>query len=122
MNESNLPSRISILVLGVSSIQKSAAFYREALGMEVNAPSEALAFVSLSGITLMLSAELGKTAEPLAGATEFVFPVESVTRSHAMLRDRGCHFIRPPREVTPGSWAATFTDPDQHKLTVFGSR
>jgi len=118
----NLLSKISIIVLGVTNISKSVAFYRGTLGLEVTGQSEDLAFVSLSGLTLMLSTELGKAAQPIAGATELVFPVESVTSAYGHLIERGCKFINQPREVTPGSWAATFSDPDGHKLTALGPR
>ncbi len=118
----NLLSRVSTIVLGVTSIPESVAFYGETLGLEVSGQSEGLAFVSLSGLTLMLSADLGKAFRPIAGATELVFPVASVTSAYDRLNQRGCKFLNQPREVTPGSWAATFSDPDGHKLTVFGPR
>ena len=89
------------------------------LSLERSGQSEGLAFVSLSGLTLMLSADLGKAFRPIAGATELVFPVASVTSAYDRLNQRGCKFLNQPREVTPGSWAATFSDPDGHKLTVF---
>lgn len=118
----NLPSTVSVIVLGVTSLPNSVAFYRDTLGLEVRVASDGLAFVSLSGLTLMLSTDLGKAFQPLAGATEFVFPVASVAASYGLLNQRGCKFLNQPREVTPGSWAATFLDPDGHKLSVFGPR
>jgi catechol 2,3-dioxygenase-like lactoylglutathione lyase family enzyme len=118
----NLPSRVSVIALGVTNIPESAAFYRDTLGLEVRVQSDGLAFVSLSGLTLMLNRELGKAFQPVAGATEIVFPVANVTAAHELLTQRGCRFLNQPREVSPGSWAATFTDPDGHKLTVFGPR
>jgi hypothetical protein len=54
----------------------------------------------------MLSAELGKAFESIAGATEIVFPVESVNVAYSVLWQRGCNFIRDAREVTADSWAA----------------
>jgi predicted enzyme related to lactoylglutathione lyase len=49
-------------------------------------------------------------------------PVESVEASHGDLKARGCTFTAAPHEVTTGMWAATFTDPDGHKLTILGGR
>jgi catechol 2,3-dioxygenase-like lactoylglutathione lyase family enzyme len=118
--KSVLPSKVSIIVLGVNSVAKSVAFYRDTLGLQVNTQSEDLAFVLLSGLTFMLSAELGKAFKPIAGATEIVFPVDSVNVTYRLLSQCGCNFIRHPRQVTADSWAAMFTDPDEHKLTIFG--
>jgi predicted enzyme related to lactoylglutathione lyase len=118
----DLPSTVSVIVLGVSSLPNSVAFYRDTLGLKVSVASDGLAFVSLSGLTLMLSTDLGKAFQPVAGATELVFPVGSVASSYGLLNQRGCKFLNQPREVTPGSWAATFQDPDGHKLSVFGPR
>jgi catechol 2,3-dioxygenase-like lactoylglutathione lyase family enzyme len=118
----NLPTRVSVIVFGVTNVAESAAFYRDTLGLEVRVQSDALAFVSLSGLTLILNRELGRAFQPIAGATEIVFPVANVTVAHELLTQRGCRFLNQPREVSPGSWAATFADPDGHKLTVFGPR
>jgi Glyoxalase/Bleomycin resistance protein/Dioxygenase superfamily len=94
--KSVLPSKVSIIVLGVDSVTKSVAFYRDTLGMQVNTQSEDLAFVLLSGLTFMLSAELGKAFKPIAGATEIVFPVDSVDVAYRLLSQCGCNFIRHP--------------------------
>jgi predicted enzyme related to lactoylglutathione lyase len=119
---SNLLSKVSIIVLGVTDISKSVAFYRDTLGLPTSAQSDDLAFVTTSTVTLMLSTELARAYHPTAGATEIVFGVEGVTAVHSALKGRGCTFIKDPREVNAGSWAATLVDPDGHKLTLFGSR
>ena len=66
----------------------------------------------------MLNTELRRPGGPLAGATEIVMSADSVTAAHRSFTERGCTFVREPREVTPGSWAATFTDPDGHLWEV----
>src|SRR5213593_1050063 len=43
------------------------------------------------------------------GATEIVFAAESVTAEYERLKKLGCSFVRDPREVTPGPWAAVFS-------------
>ena len=53
---------------------------------------------------------------------EVVFAVASVARSSEVLRGRGCPFLNEAREVTAGSWAASFVDPDGHRLTLFGPK
>ena len=81
---------------------------------------ETLAFFAGGGITLMLNANLRRANGPVAGATEIVLSADSVTSRFTEFKQSGCSFINEPREVTPSSWAATFTDPDGHWLTLFG--
>jgi catechol 2,3-dioxygenase-like lactoylglutathione lyase family enzyme len=112
--------KISVVTLGVSDLQKSLAFYRDKAGFELQNQFGSLAFFSAGPVMLMLNAGLRRPDGPLTGAVEIVFAAESVTASYRQLLERGCNFINQPREVTPGSWAATFTDPDGHWLTLFG--
>jgi predicted enzyme related to lactoylglutathione lyase len=120
MTNTALPSKVSIIVLGVTDVARSADFYSNSMELAVQGQTDGLAFVPAGGVTLMLSKDLGKAFKPLAGALEIVFPVESVTASYTALGERGCTFINRPHPVAAGAWAATFTDPDGHKLTVFG--
>ncbi len=57
-----------------------------------------------------------------SGGFEIVFPVQSVGGVRKQLQDRGCRFAGDSKEVAPNMWAATFTDPDGHRLTLFGER
>ncbi|HLH31182.1 MAG TPA: VOC family protein [Terriglobia bacterium] len=115
-------SKITLVSLGVSDLAKSVAFYREKAGFELQGQMEQFAFFSAGAITLMLNAPLGRRGGPLAGAMELVVAAESVTRRYQELNDLGCTFITEPRQVNGDSWAATFTDPDGHMLTVFGPK
>jgi predicted enzyme related to lactoylglutathione lyase len=115
-------SKITLIALGVSDLPKSVAFYRDKAGFELQNQFGSIAFFSGGPITLMLNGELRRPSGPLAGATEIVLAAESVTATHRSLTERGCTFINEPREVTPGSWAATFADPDGHWLTLFGPK
>src|SRR5881296_2170885 len=113
---------LTLVVLGVSELAKSVAFYRDQAGFVLQNRLESLAFFAAGGVTLMLNANLRRPQGPLAGATEIVIAADSVTVRFTELKQRGCTFINEPREVTPGSWAATFTDPDGHWLTLFGPK
>ena len=109
-------------MLGVETIARSVEFYRDTLALELQGQSSEFAFLAAGGITLVLSAPLGRAVQPRPGATEIIFPVESVSTAYALLMERGCKFMNEPREVTAGSWAASFADPDGHRLTVFGPK
>lgn len=115
-------SNITLIALGVSDLSKSVAFYRDKAGFELQNQFGGIAFFSGGPITLMLNTELRRPGGPLAGATEIVVSADSVTAAYRSFTERGCTFIKEPREVTPGSWAATFVDPDGHWLTLFGPK
>ena len=114
--------KITLIVLGVSDLSRSVAFYRDKANFALQNQFESFAFFSAGPVTLMLNSGLKRLDGPLAGAMEIVVGAESVTASHRELTDRGCTFINEPRELTPGSWGATFTDPDGHWLTLFGPK
>jgi predicted enzyme related to lactoylglutathione lyase len=118
----NLLSKISVIVLGVTDVARSVGFYRDQFGLEFKGQHEVLAFFAAGDLTLILNGNLRRGNGSLAGASEIVFTVESVAAAREELSGRGCNFINQPREVTPGSWAATVTDPDGHYLTIFGPR
>ncbi len=115
-------ARIGHVMLGVSNIGRSTAFYRDQLGLPLLGVHGGLAFFNGGGVTLMLSAELAKAAPGIAGATEVVFAVESVQVAYDALLARSVVFLREPRQVTPSDWAANFKDPDGHLLSVFGPK
>jgi predicted enzyme related to lactoylglutathione lyase len=115
-------SKITLVTLGVSDLAKSVSFYRDKAEFQLQGQMEQFAFFSAGNINLMLNAGLRRPNTPLAGATELVIAAESVTAKHKELIERGCAFINDPRPVTGDSWAATFTDPDGHWLTLFGPK
>lgn len=119
-------TRISMVSLGVSDMARSVKFYGETLGLVMSGVPGDVAFFRVGDVVLLLNRPLGQVAGsgsgPLAGAVEVIFPVESVVAAHANLEKRGCRFLAGPREVTTGRWAATFTDPDGHRLTILGPR
>ncbi len=111
-------SKVGYLMLGVTDMQKSAAFYRDKLGLKETRQGDDLLFFAVENITLVLSTEVGK--EP--GATEIVFTVESVQAGYQALKERGVVFSGEPRLISGTSWVANFRDPDGHILSLFGPK
>jgi predicted enzyme related to lactoylglutathione lyase len=111
---------VSYVMLGVADVERSAAFYEHTLGRAVRFRSGNLVFVDGGGIAIGLSADLGRTRTPLAGAVEIVFGVDDVVASWRALSERGVNFVQSPRRVTDRDWAATLVDPDGHYVTIFG--
>ena len=118
----NIPSKISIIMLGVTDLARSVAFYRDTLAFQVQHQSGEFAFLGAGGVTLALSTPLANVAPPGRASMEIVTPVESVAAARQVLGERGCNFISEPREVMPGTWASTLTDPDGHYVTVLGPK
>ena len=117
-----LPQQVAMILLGVEELERSVVFYRDLMGLPFQGQGGGFARFGTGAVTLLLSEDLGRVVKPIAGATEVVFAVASVARSFEVLRQRGCPFLNEAREVTPGSWAASFVDPDGHRLTLFGPK
>jgi catechol 2,3-dioxygenase-like lactoylglutathione lyase family enzyme len=115
-------STVSHLMLGVTDLAASLEFYRDKLGLDLAFESPGFAFVNGSGITLCLNEPMSKLDGELVGATEIVFGVDDVDQAHEALSAIGVEFTHEPRQITPDQWAANFTDPDGHRLSVLGAR
>ena len=113
-------TQISIVMLGVRDLAASIEFYRDRLGLAVKGQMPGFAFLDAGPVTLCLSEPLARASANLVGATELVFPVERVRDAYQALQVKGVKFLNEPRNVVGANWAANFTDPDGHKLSVFG--
>ncbi|MEZ5317359.1 MAG: VOC family protein [Vicinamibacterales bacterium] len=111
---------VSYVMLGVTDLERSTAFYEQTLGRPVRVRTANLVFVDAGPIAIGLSPDLARTRRPTAGATEIVFTVSDVGATWRALTALGVEFIREPRQVTDRDWAATLLDPDGHFLTLFG--
>jgi catechol 2,3-dioxygenase-like lactoylglutathione lyase family enzyme len=113
-------TKIGIVMLGVASLDRSVAFYRDLLGLKLQTQFPGFAFFEGGGVTLVLSEPLAKAVGVGPGATEVVFSVEGVRAAYDALRARGLAFTQEPRNVSGPMWAANFADPDGHRLSIFG--
>ena len=113
-------SGVSVIMLGVSSLDQSLAFYRDKLGLAVKMQLAELALLEAGPIMLGLNQGLGRANPQKAGATEIVFAVANVRAAHAALVEKGVTLVREPTQTTPTDWAAHFRDPDGHLFSVFG--
>lgn len=116
-------NKVAVLMLGVKDLARSAAFYRDTLGLQPlgEVPGE-FAFFKAGDLMLALSVPHAKpeNSPSVVGAMEVVFGVENVTASYEALKARGVHFVREPRHATGENWSAVLTDPNGHRLSIFG--
>jgi catechol 2,3-dioxygenase-like lactoylglutathione lyase family enzyme len=113
-------AKISHVMLGVESTARSLEFYRDKLGLSVQSEHPGFAFLDAGGFTLALSEGLARASETRVGATELVFGVEDVRAEYESLKSKGVVFALEPRAVAGPMFAANFTDPDGHRLSIFG--
>ena len=92
-------SKIGVVMLGVTDLDKSVQFYRDRLGLKLSMQFEGFAFFEAGGVTLVLNAGLQKATGRGAGATEVVFAVEHVRAAYDALRGQGVEFIN---RASPG--------------------
>ena len=113
-------TQISNVMLGTTDLARSLAFYRDRLGLSVQAEMDGFVFLNVGSVTLSLSEAHAKLATPVAGGTEVVFGVADVKVAYEALSGGGVDFLNAPRNVTGDQWAANFRDPDGHLLSIFG--
>ncbi len=115
--------KITMIVLGITDPARSAKFHSETLGLTIMGKPSDVTLFRAGDLTLVLNQGLSKAPHlSLTGAVEVVFPVASVAEARSQFGAKGCNFVAEPHEVMPGMWAATFTDPDDHWLTLFGGK
>jgi predicted enzyme related to lactoylglutathione lyase len=115
--------RVTFIMLGVKDLDRSVEFYRDYLGLSIKSRDQGLATVDAGSITIALSTALGGTRPGrLAGATEIVFGVSGVRDAFNELSARGVKFLTQPHQVSGTDWAAAFTDPDGHAISIFGPK
>jgi predicted enzyme related to lactoylglutathione lyase len=115
-------SGVSYVMLGVTDMARSRKFYEQTLGRPVKfaTDGDGLTFIDGGSITIGLNKGLAARRQPVAGAVELVFSVDSVKASFRALVEKGVAVVTEPRQATDTDWAATFEDPDGHYLTLFG--
>ncbi len=104
----------------VRDVARSAAWYRDVLGLAHLYTYGDLAFFDCGGTRLMLSAPEGGTVhEPAV----LYFRVADIQAAYDELRSRGVEFAGAPHMIFKHpdgveEWMAFFTDPDGHLLAV----
>jgi catechol 2,3-dioxygenase-like lactoylglutathione lyase family enzyme len=111
---------IGNIILAVRDMERSLAFYRDAIGLAVRMASPEFAFLQAGGVTLCLRQSLNVAPAEEHARVEIVFDVPDIHAAHESLKARGVAFRVEPRVVTGSLWATDFRDPDGHVLSIFG--
>ena len=114
-------SKVDYVMVRVSDMRRSVAFYRDTLGLPLKFESPGWSEFETGATTLALHAsappaagsEAANPAAPAAGTCALGFSVPDLNRTYAELRGRGAHFVVPPTEQPKeGIRLAVCTDPD----------
>ena len=112
---------IGQIALTISDLEKSVAFYRDALGLKhlFSAPP-GLAFFAAGGVRLMLSRPEKPDSERLGCA--LYFKVADIQAARDALVARGVTFESEPHRIAKMTdhelWMAFFRDPDRNLLAL----
>lgn len=124
-----MKQKLSIITLGVLSIQKSKEFYEGILGFTPTKDSnENVVFYDMGSVQLGLFQweELAKDAavdKEGSGFRRFTIAHnepsrEAVDQLFAELKDKGVKIIKEPEEVFWGGYSGYFADPNDHLWEV----
>ena len=113
-------SKVDYIMVNVSDMGRSVAFYRDILGLPLKFESPGWSEFQTGATTLALhqkrarvGGEGGAPAEPLAGTCSIGFSVEDLEATHRKLAARGAQFVLAPTEqVDEGIRLAVCVDPD----------
>ena len=116
---------IGQVALTVGDVERSVAFYRDAVGLPfLFAPAPTLAFLQAGDMRLMLSGAEGGLV-PGSG-TVLYLRVADIDAEHAAMSSRGVSFVDAPHLVArmPDHelWMSFFRDPDAHTLALMCER
>jgi lactoylglutathione lyase len=113
-------SKVDYVMVNVSDMSRSVAFYRDVLGLALKFESPGWSEFQTGATTLALHhAQASAGGEdrapkgPVAGTCSIGFSVEDLATTHRELAARGARFVLPPTEqVDEGIRLAVCVDPD----------
>ena len=112
------PERI---VIYVSDMARSTAFYRDTLGLPLKFTSPGWTEFNNAGTTLALHRQMSgatRSAEPGAGQATLVFSVEDIQSAYQALQEQGVTFSLAPQQQPSGLTLAVLQDPDGFGITL----
>jgi lactoylglutathione lyase len=113
-------SKVDYMMVNVSDMHRSVAFYRDTLGLRLKFESPAWSEFETGATTLSLhagtraaSSGAETQAGPAPGTCSLGFSVQDLNSTYAELRERGARFVLPPTEqANEGIRLAVCIDPD----------
>jgi len=119
-------TKLRYVLLFVSDLERSVAFYRGVLGWPLRGQSPERTEFATEGMTLALREAIRPSGAAavqgeIAGRCQLGLWVEDVDAFHRDMVARGTLCIQPPREEAFGAKLAVYADPDGLPFSVAGS-
>jgi len=121
-------SRFAYSIIFVSEMNRSVAFYRDAIGLPLKFQSPGWSEFNTGGCTLALHKATGAGAMPErgpgnlpAGHSHPGFNVDDLDAFHQKLTSLNVPCLQPPRHEEFGGRLAIYADPDGLPVTIGGS-
>ncbi len=111
------------IIVFVSDMQRSTAFYRDVLGLPLKFASPGWTEFNTGAVTIALHATSGdgspqKVSLPPAGNAHIGFMVADLQAAYDALKARGAFFSLPPTKQNSGVILAVLHDPDGLGITL----
>ena len=111
--------QISYITLWVNEYDECLAFYRDALGLPIEAADENFAQFATQGTKLYLH-RLGDKSPLRSRVLEIHFEVPDVDAVYGKLLERGVQFEHQPANMPWGARMAAFRDPEGNAIEIVG--
>jgi lactoylglutathione lyase len=116
--------RLNYVIVFVSDMKRSVAFYRDVLGLSVKFETPYWTELANEGTTIALhpadsvNPEAASEGHAPAGTAQLAFNVDNLADWHQKLQAAGVRCILPPRDTDFGIRQALYADPDGLAFTV----
>lgn len=124
-----MEQRISLITLGVSDLQRAAAFYERVIGWKAEASPSGVVFFDLNGVVFAiwphdeLAKEMGLTTDqvPAYRGYSLAHNVRSeaeVDEIFTRMKNHGAIILKEPHKAFWGGYSGNFADPDGHTWEI----
>jgi lactoylglutathione lyase len=109
--------RLQLVMLMVSDLQRSVAFYRDVFELEVEYESAGWSQLSAGTISIGLHPPF-EGGGPKPGGAKLTFYVDDLQATVDTLRERGAVIAEEPRQEEFGGRLAVVEDPDGYRIQL----
>lgn len=110
------------IIVFVSDMQRSVAFYRDVLGLPLKFTSPGWTEFNTGATTIALHKTGGdglpRQSLPPAGNAHIGFMVDDIQSAYEALKVQGASFSLPPQKQNSGAVLAVLQDPDGFGITI----